>query len=69
MSFLLLSEEDNNTLGVGFFAQVQEVTETLVLPSGTETHEFLNKGGYSILLGINHQTHWAIHANANKLVN
>lgn len=68
MSFLLLSEEDNNALRVGFFAQVHQVTETLVLPSGTETHELLNKGGYSVLLGINHQAHRAVHTNTNKLV-
>lgn len=66
--FLLLSEENDNPTCVDLLAQVKETSETLVLPTRTQTDEFLCQGTDSLLLGIHHQTHRPVHADTNKLV-
>lgn len=68
MSLLLLTEEDNDALSVDILAQVQQISDSLVLSSWTKTDELLHKGRDCVLLGIDHQAHRAVHANSNKLV-
>lgn len=68
MSLLLLSEEDNDALSVNILAHVQQISDSLVLPSWTKTNKLLHKGRDCVLLGVDHQTHRTVHANTNKLV-
>jgi len=68
MRFLLLPEENDDSLRVNLLTDVHQISEPLVLLSLPQSDKLLCQPCHGMLLCIDHQAYWLVHTNADQLV-